>query len=215
MSGASRAVWEYYPLDTFVFFHIKRWPLSCVLFGWRMGPCRDYLLREDASTETHERGPGTGGVEVGAGNNMSNFINGRERLWLPKSPVKDRGTEWRGGEWRGRQGESDGGRQGGSVTQSVKEREERGAESRGWVVNGCNWVREEGATWEGERLERWKDEEGRFPTSCRSTSITLSLSLCLCSPPLSLYPISLSVASSHIRLAQAQRDGSNSSVKVI
>ena len=44
----------------------------------------DYLLGEDASTKTYERGAGhTGGVcggAEGAGNNMSNFINGRERL---------------------------------------------------------------------------------------------------------------------------------------
>lgn len=70
----------------------------------------------------------------------------------------------------------------GSVTQSVKEKEERGGERLGLVVNGCNWVREAGTKWERERLERWKDEEGRFPTSWVSTSITLSLSLCLFLP---------------------------------
>lgn len=37
----------------------------------------DYLQREDASTKTYEKELGTGGM---AENNMSNFINGRERL---------------------------------------------------------------------------------------------------------------------------------------
>lgn len=42
----------------------------------------DYLLRGDASTKTYERDRhrGVRGGGLWAGNNMSNFINGRERL---------------------------------------------------------------------------------------------------------------------------------------
>ncbi len=61
-----------------------------MLPGWRIGPFCYYLQREDA--KTYEGKLGMLGVE-GAGNNMSNFINGRERLRLPKSSVKDRGRE--------------------------------------------------------------------------------------------------------------------------
>lgn len=60
-------------------FLLEHWTLSCVLSGWRIGPFRDYLRREDASTKTYEGELVTGRVG-GAGNNMSNFINGRERL---------------------------------------------------------------------------------------------------------------------------------------
>lgn len=49
-----------------------------------------------------------------------------------------------GGERRGQQGE--GWKEArGSVTQSVKQKEGRGEERQGLVVNGYNWVREAGA----------------------------------------------------------------------
>lgn len=106
---------------------------------------------------------------------MSNFINGRERLWLPKSSVKDSSGEG-GGRWwaKGTTGRET---EGGERERDAKCERERGEESLGLVVNGYNWLREAGPKWERERLERWKDEEGRFPTSWVSTSITLSLSL--------------------------------------
>lgn len=157
---------------SFFFFFLEHWPLGCVLSWWRIGTIcgeRMHPLRLMRKSWAQRRG---GWAE----NNMSNFINGRERLWLPEMSVKDRGREWWGGgdgEGRGRQGER--WREArGSVTQSVKE---RGEEGLGLVVNGYNWLREAGAKWERERLKRWKDEEGRFPTSWVSTSITLSLSL--------------------------------------
>lgn len=67
--------------------------------------------------------------------------------------------------------------EGGERERELKCEREKREESFGSVVNGYNWVREDGTKWEREMLERWKDEEGRFPTSWVSTSITLSLPL--------------------------------------
>lgn len=76
-----------------------------------------------------------------AGNNMSNFINGRERLRLPKSSVKDR----REGRRCGSDGELGGG--GGKEKRECEGKceREKGEESFGFVVNRCKWVREAGS----------------------------------------------------------------------
>lgn len=92
---------------------------------------------------------------------MSNFINGRERLWLPKSSVKDRG-----GDALASQGETGKGDDRDRerwrevrVTQSVKGIERSGEEGVGgkWMwegKGGRDKVRKRAREWRDEKMQR-------------------------------------------------------------
>lgn len=92
----------------------------------------------------------------GAENNMSNFINGRERLWLPKLSVKDRKGRRRRGEGEMREGTT-GREMEGGVSDAKCERE-RGQSGWGLTVNGCTGGRANARKGKAGEIKRWRGQ---------------------------------------------------------